>query len=97
MNTSTIVHRVWNYCNILRELVPTLLRGDSISYGDYVERRLSVLQEAPYGDDIESVVAASVARASRLRHVSPSGGSVLKSAACPAYGVGGIEGRLVHE
>jgi type I restriction enzyme M protein len=30
MNTSTIVQRVWNYCNVLRD--------DGISYGDYVEQ-----------------------------------------------------------
>jgi hypothetical protein len=50
-----------------------LLRGDGISYGDYIERRLSVAQQ------VASVVAASVARAGRLRQ------SVLKSA---------FEGRL---
>jgi len=30
MNSSTIVQRVWNYCNVLRD--------DGISYGDYVEQ-----------------------------------------------------------
>ena len=28
--SSTIVQRVWNYCNVLRD--------DGISYGDYVEQ-----------------------------------------------------------
>lgn len=30
MNTSTIVQKIWNYCNVLR--------GDGMSYGDYVEQ-----------------------------------------------------------
>jgi len=30
MNTSTIVQKLWNYCNILRD--------DGMSYGDYVEQ-----------------------------------------------------------
>ena len=63
--SSTIVQRVWNYCNVLRD--------DGISYGDYDGRQLSVVKE------VESVVAASMARAARLRQ------SVLKSA---------FEGRL---
>jgi type I restriction enzyme M protein len=29
MNTSTIVQKLWNYCNVLRD--------DGMSYGDYVE------------------------------------------------------------
>jgi hypothetical protein len=28
-NSSTIVQRVWNYCNVLRD--------DGVSYGDYLE------------------------------------------------------------
>ncbi len=30
MTTATIVQRVWNYCNTLRD--------DGVSYGDYVEQ-----------------------------------------------------------
>jgi len=30
VNTSTIVQKLWNYCNVLRD--------DSMSYGDYVEQ-----------------------------------------------------------
>ena len=30
MNTSTIVQKPWNYCNVLRD--------DGTSYGDYVEQ-----------------------------------------------------------
>ena len=30
MNTSTIVHKLWSYCNVLRD--------DGMSYGDYVEQ-----------------------------------------------------------
>ncbi len=44
--SSTIVQHGWNYCNVLRKLASMLLRGDGISYGDYVERRLSVLRSA---------------------------------------------------
>jgi hypothetical protein len=62
MNTqsSTIVQRLWNYRNVLRD--------DGMSYGDYVERRLSVVGE------VESAVEAGVVRAGRLRQ------SVLRSA-----------------
>ena len=30
MNTNTIVQKLWNYCNVLRD--------DGMSYGDYVEQ-----------------------------------------------------------
>ena len=30
MNTSSIVQKLWNYCNVLRD--------DGMSYGDYVEQ-----------------------------------------------------------
>ncbi|MBX3302904.1 MAG: type I restriction-modification system subunit M N-terminal domain-containing protein [Nitrospira sp.] len=30
MSTSAIVHKLWNYCNVLRD--------DGMSYGDYVEQ-----------------------------------------------------------
>ncbi|MHB1705675.1 MAG: hypothetical protein ACYCSH_06420 [Acidithiobacillus sp.] len=30
LNTATIVQKLWNYCNVLRD--------DGMSYGDYVER-----------------------------------------------------------
>ncbi len=30
MNTSTIIQKLWNYCNVLRD--------DGMSYGDYVEQ-----------------------------------------------------------
>ena len=30
MNASTLVQKLWNYCNILRD--------DGLSYGDYVEQ-----------------------------------------------------------
>ena len=33
MNTSTLVQKLWNYCNVLRD--------DGMSYGDYVERKRS--------------------------------------------------------
>ncbi len=46
-------------------------------------RRLSVMREVPYGDDIESAVEAGLARAARLRHIVPAGEAVLRSAACP--------------
>jgi hypothetical protein len=69
--SSTIVQRLWNYCNVLRD--------DGMSYGDNVERRLSVVGEVPYGDDIESAVQAGLVRAGRLRQ------AVLRSA---------FEGRL---
>ena len=30
MNSATIVQKLWNYCNVLRD--------DGMSYGDYVEQ-----------------------------------------------------------
>ena len=30
MNTTTIVNKVWSYCNVLRD--------DGVSYGDYLEQ-----------------------------------------------------------
>ena len=30
MNSATLVQKLWNYCNILRD--------DGLSYGDYVEQ-----------------------------------------------------------
>ncbi|MBO3708320.1 MAG: type I restriction-modification system subunit M N-terminal domain-containing protein, partial [Candidatus Accumulibacter sp.] len=30
MNTTTLVHKLWNYCNVLRD--------DGMSYGDHVEQ-----------------------------------------------------------
>ena len=30
MNTSTLVQKLWNYCNVLRD--------DGMSYGNYVEQ-----------------------------------------------------------
>ena len=30
MNTNTIVQKLWNYCNVLRD--------DGMSYGDYLEQ-----------------------------------------------------------
>jgi hypothetical protein len=35
MNTSTIVQKLWNYCNVLRD--------DGMSYGDYVEQLTNLL------------------------------------------------------
>ena len=57
---SRIVQRIWNYRNVLRE--------GSISYGHYVEWRLSVARE------VESAVEGALVRAGRLRQ------AVLKSA-----------------
>ncbi|MFZ1876060.1 MAG: type I restriction-modification system subunit M N-terminal domain-containing protein [Nitrososphaeraceae archaeon] len=33
--SSTVVQRVWNYCNVLRD--------DGVSYGDYVEQLTYIL------------------------------------------------------
>jgi hypothetical protein len=35
LNTSTLVQKLWNYCNVLRD--------DGMSYGDYVEQFTSLL------------------------------------------------------
>ena len=52
-NSQQLVQKLWNYCNILRD--------DGLSYGDYVERRLSVV------DELEATVTANLQRAARLR------------------------------
>jgi hypothetical protein len=56
----TSIRCTWNHVNIMCD--------DNIFCGNYVKRRLSMVKE------VESMVAASVARAGRLRQ------SVLKSA-----------------
>ena len=35
MNASTLVQKLWNYCNVLRD--------DGMSYGDYVEKVIDLL------------------------------------------------------
>ena len=40
--TATIVQRLWNYCNVLRD--------DGVSYGDYAEQR-SYLLSLKMGDE----------------------------------------------
>jgi hypothetical protein len=70
--SSTIVQRVWNYCNVLRD--------DGISYGDYDERRLSVARE------VESAVEGALVRAARLRHIVPMWEAVLKEEEVKQFG-----------
>ena len=59
MTQSSIVQKLWNYCNVLRD--------DGMSYGDYVEQLtflpgcLSVIEE------LEFVVEANLTRAEHLR------------------------------
>ena len=51
MNTATIVQKLWNYCNVLRD--------DGMSYGDYVEQLTYLLflkmaderTKAPYNQE----------------------------------------------
>ena len=51
MNTSSIVQKLWNYCNVLRD--------DGMSYGDYVEQLTYLLflkmaderTKAPYNQE----------------------------------------------
>ena len=52
-NPAALVGKLWNYCSILRD--------DGLSYGDYVEHRLSVVEE------LEAVVTTNLQRATRLR------------------------------
>ena len=55
-NPTALVQKLWNDCN------PSAAgRHAGLSYGDYVERRLSVVEE------LESVVTANLQRATRLR------------------------------
>ena len=67
MKAPTLVRKLWNSCNILRD--------DGLSYDDYieqltcmlvpkvaeVERRLSVI------DELETIATANLTRATRLR------------------------------
>ena len=52
-NPTALVSKLWNYCSILRDA--------GLSYGDYVDRRLSV------GEELEAVVTTYLQRATRLR------------------------------
>ena len=51
--SSTIVQRLWNYCNILR--------NDGIPSDDYLEQQLSVVEKQ------EQAVEPNLLRSSRLR------------------------------
>jgi type I restriction enzyme M protein len=44
MNTSAIVQKLWNYCNVLRD--------DGMSYGDYVEQLTYLLFLQTSGTDL---------------------------------------------
>jgi len=65
MNTSSIVQKLWNYCNVLRD--------DGMSYGDYVEQLTYLLflkmaderTKAPY--DQKSPVPEKYSWASLIR------------------------------
>lgn len=50
MNTSTLVQKLWNYCNVLRD--------DGMSYGDYVEQ-LTFLLFLKMADERYQVVLAN--------------------------------------
>jgi hypothetical protein len=53
MSTPTaLVSKLWNYCSLLRD--------DGLSYGNDVERRLSVVEE------LEAVITTNLQRATRL-------------------------------
>ena len=52
-NPTALVSKLWNYCSILRDA--------GLSYGDYVDRRLSVVEE------LEAMVTTNLQRATRLR------------------------------
>ena len=54
--SSTIVQRLWNYCNVLRDERRLSMVGE-VPYGD----------DTPFGDDVESAVEAGLARSARLR------------------------------
>jgi hypothetical protein len=51
--SATIVQRMWNYCNVLRE--------DGVIYGDYIESQFLV------ADEIEKELDQALARSERLR------------------------------
>jgi hypothetical protein len=53
MNASTLVQKLWNYCNVLRD--------DGMSYGDYVEQ-LPHPRCLKFAIAHETVVAASAIR-----------------------------------
>lgn len=55
MTRTTIVQRVWNYCNTLRD--------DGLSFGDYVEQ-LIIISEAV---NLEKAIYESIAKAEGLR------------------------------
>ncbi len=73
MNASTLVQKLWNYCNVLRD--------DGMGYGDYVEQLTFLLflkmaderSRPPYGQ--ASAIPAQCA------------GMALRANACSAYGL----------
>ena len=56
MNSSTLVQKLWNHCNVLRD--------DGMSYGDYVEQLTTPLTE-------EQVKSVSHQLQQRCRDVKP--------------------------
>jgi type I restriction enzyme M protein len=87
MNSATLVQKLWNYCNILRD--------DGLSYGDYVEQLTFLLflkmadeqSQPPFDKRLRVPVefprpeASSVyaARGSTLRRISARVGRVFRS------------------
>lgn len=67
MTAETLVSKLWNYCNVLR--------NDGLSYGDYVELRGRTLVRGDLGrglrdiEDLHSVVTSSCARAILLHQL----------------------------
>ena len=53
MNTTAIVQKLWNYCNVLRD--------DGMSYGDYVEQ-LTYLLFLKMADERTKVISTNLAR-----------------------------------
>ena len=58
MNSATIVEKLWNYCNVLRD--------DGMSYGDYVEQ-LTCPLFLRMADERSQPPYSHLSRTSRLR------------------------------
>jgi hypothetical protein len=63
MNTSSIVQKLWNYCNVLRD--------DGLSYGDYVEQ-LTYLLFLKMADERASRLQPGKPGAQGLRLAEPA-------------------------
>ena len=74
MNTSTLVQKLWNYCNVLRD--------DGMSYGDYVEQ-LTYLLFLKMADERSRPPHNQLSRIARRLRLARAAGQGLRCAVRP--------------